>query len=154
MVQIPLADVADIKLVSSASFIYREQQQRYIPVKFSVRGRDLGTTVLEAQRKVAEQVRIPGGYRLEWVGEFGNFQEAMGRLAVIVPFTIFLICVMLFFNFHSLVDVFLAASVIPLALIGGIFTLYLTGTEFSVSAAIGFSALFGIATVESSRVSN
>ncbi len=154
VVQIPLADVAGVKLVSGASFIYREQQQRYIPIKFSVRGRDLGTTVLEAQRRVAEQVRIPGGYRLEWVGEFGNFQEAMGRLAVIVPLTILLICILLFFNFHSFVDVFLAASVIPLALIGGIFTLYLTGTEFSVSAAIGFIALFGIATMESILVIN
>ncbi len=154
VVQIPMADVANVKLVSGASFIYREQQARYIPIKFSVRGRDLGPTVLEAQRRVAEQVRLPGGYRLEWVGEFSNFQEAMGRLAVIVPFTILLICVLLFINFHSFVDVFVAASVIPFALIGGIFTLYLTGTEFSVSAAIGFVALFGIATMESILIVN
>lgn len=148
VVQIPLSDVADVRLVSGASFVYREHQERYIPIKFSVRGRDLGTTVLEAQKKVADQVRLPAGYRMEWVGEFGNFQEAMGRLAVIVPITILLICILLFINFHSFVDVLLAASVIPLAIIGGIFTLFLTGTEFSVSASIGFVALFGISTME------
>ena len=74
--------------MSGASFIYREQQERYIPIKFSVRGRDLGSAVLEAQQKVAEQVPLPGGYRLEWVGEFGNLQEAMQRLAVVVPLSI------------------------------------------------------------------
>jgi cobalt-zinc-cadmium resistance protein CzcA len=134
--------------VSGASFIYREQQQRYIPLKFSVRGRDLGSAVLEAQRKVKEQVKLPGGYRLEWVGEFGNLQEALGRLAIAVPFSILLICILLFMNFGSVTDMLLAASVIPMALIGGIYALYLTGTPFSVSAAIGFVALFGIAAMD------
>jgi cobalt-zinc-cadmium resistance protein CzcA len=143
-----LADVADVGLVSGASFIYREQQERYVPIKFSVRGRDLGTAVLEAQRKVDEQVNLPGGYRLEWVGEFGNLQEALGRLEVVVPFAILLICVLLFLNFGLLSDVLLAASVIPMALLGGIFALFLTGTPFSVSAAIGFVALFGIAAMD------
>ena len=148
IVQVPLGDVAQVKLVSGASFIYREQQERYIPIKFSVRGRDLGGAVQEAQRKVEEQVKIPGGYRLEWVGEFGNLQEAMQRLAVVVPLAILLICILLYINFGSLVDVLLAASVIPMALVGGIFALFLTGTPFSVSAAIGFVALFGIAAMD------
>jgi len=148
MVQIPLEDVAKVSLVSGASFIYREQQQRYIPLKFSVRGRDLGSAVLEAQRKVEEQVKLPGGYRLEWVGEFGNLQEALGRLAIAVPFSILLICILLYMNFGSVTDMLLAASVIPMALIGGIYALYLTGTPFSVSAAIGFVALFGIAAMD------
>ena len=78
VVQIPLTDVADVQLVSGASFIYRESQERYIPIKFSVRGRDLGSAVLEAQQKIADQVLLPGGYHLEWVGEFGNLQEALG----------------------------------------------------------------------------
>jgi cobalt-zinc-cadmium resistance protein CzcA len=147
-VQIPLADVADINLVSGASFIYREQQQRYIPIKFSVRGRDLGTAVLEAQRKVEETVKLPGGYRLEWVGEFGNLQDALHRLEVSVPLALLLICILLYINFGALSDVLLALSVIPMALIGGVFALYLTGTPFSVSAAIGFIALFGIATMD------
>jgi cobalt-zinc-cadmium resistance protein CzcA len=146
--QIPLADVASVKLVSGPSFIYREQQERYVPIKFSVRGRDLGSAVLEGEAKIARQVALPGGYRLEWVGEFGNLQEALQRLEVVVPLSLALICVLLFINFGSLADVLLAASVIPMALIGGIFALALTGTPFSVSAAIGFVALFGIATMD------
>ncbi len=148
VVQIPLADVADVKLVSGASFIYREGQERYIPIKFSVRGRDLGGAVMEAQQKVAEQVKIPGGYRLEWVGEFGQMNEAMARLKVVVPLSLGLIMLLLFFNFSSIADTLLAASVMPMALIGGIFALYLTGTPFSVSAAIGFIGLFGISVME------
>jgi cobalt-zinc-cadmium resistance protein CzcA len=147
-VPIPLTDVASVKLTSGASFIYREGQERYIPIKFSVRGRDLGTTVLEAQKKVEEGVSIPGGYHLEWVGEFGNLQEAISRLEIVVPIAIALICLLLFINFGSLTDMLLAASVIPMALVGGIFALYATGTPFSVSAAIGFVALFGIAAMD------
>jgi len=147
-VQVPLADVADVSLISGPSFIYREHQERYIPIKFSVRGRDLGSAVLEAQRKVAQEVRLPAGYRLEWVGEFGNLQDALQRLTVVVPLSIALICILLFIHFGSLTDVLLAASVIPMALIGGIFALALTGMPFSVSAAIGFVALFGIATMD------
>ena len=146
--QVPLSEVARIDLVSGASFIYREQQERYIPIKFSVRGRDLGSAVRDAQEKVGREVTMPAGYRLEWVGEFGNLQEALQRLAVVVPFSIALIAILLFFNFGSFRDTLLAASVIPMALVGGVFTLYLTGTPFSVSAAIGFVALFGIAAMD------
>ena len=148
VVPIPLTDVATIRLTSGASFIYREGQERYIPIKFSVRGRDLGTTVLEAQKKVDEAVVIPGGYHLEWVGEFGNLEEAIARLEIVVPIAILLICLLLYINFGSLRDMLLAVSVIPMALIGGIFALYVTGTAFSVSAAIGFVALFGIAAMD------
>ncbi|HEV7986285.1 MAG TPA: CusA/CzcA family heavy metal efflux RND transporter, partial [Steroidobacteraceae bacterium] len=147
-IPVALADLADIQLVSGASFIYREQQERYVPIKFSVRGRDLGTTVLDAQHRIEEQITLPGGYRLEWVGEFGNLQEALGRLEIVVPIAILLICVLLFLNFGLLSDVLLAASVIPMAMVGGIFALFLTGTPFSVSAAIGFVALFGIAAMD------
>ena len=148
MIQIPLSDVATVSLVSGASFIYREQGQRYIPIKFSVRDRDLGSAVLEAQQKVAQQVQLPGGYRVEWAGEFGDLQEAIKRLAVAVPLSLVLICMLLYMNFSSIVDTLLAASVMPMALIGGIFALYVTGTPFSVSAAIGFIALFGIAAMD------
>ena len=148
VVPIALTDVATVNLTTGASFIYREGQERYIPIKFSVRGRDLGTTVLEAQKKVDEAVPIPGGYHLEWVGEFGNLEEAVARLEVVVPIAIALICLLLFVNFGSVRDMLLAASVIPMALIGGIFALYMTGTPFSVSAAIGFVALFGIAAMD------
>ena len=148
IVPIPLTDVADVKLVSGASFIYREQQERYIPVKFSVRGRDLGGAVREAQQRIAKDVRLPPGYRLEWVGEFGELQDAIARLSVVVPLSLGLMGVLLFVNFASLTDTVLAASVMPMALIGGIFALYMTGTPFSVSAAIGFVALFGIAAMD------
>ena len=148
VMQIPLSDVADVKLLSGPAFIYREGQQRYIPIKFSVRGRDLGGAVIDAQKAVAEHVILPGGYHLEWVGEFGNLQDAIKRLEVVVPIAIGLILVLLYVNFSSLVDTLLAASVIPMAMLGGIFSLAVTGTPFSVSAAIGFIALFGIAAMD------
>ncbi|MGA2775978.1 MAG: CusA/CzcA family heavy metal efflux RND transporter [Steroidobacteraceae bacterium] len=148
LIQVPLEDVAKIRLVSGAAFIYREQQQRYVPIKFSVRGRDLGGAVLEAQRAVDAQVLLPGGYRLEWVGEFGNLQEAISRLSVVVPLSIALIVLLLYLKFGNLRDALLAASVIPMALLGGIFALWISGTSFSVSSAIGFVALFGIAAMD------
>jgi heavy metal efflux system protein len=148
LIQVPLDDVADVRLVSGAAFIYREQQQRYVPIKFSVRGRDLGSAVLEAQHAVDSKVQLPGGYRLEWVGEFGNLQDAIARLSIAVPFSIALIVLLLYLNFGNLRDALLAASVIPMALLGGIFALWLTGTAFSVSSAIGFVALFGIAAMD------
>jgi heavy metal efflux system protein len=148
IVSIPLTDVASVNLVSGASFIYRENQQRYIPIKFSVRGRDLGSAVLEAQQKIQKEVTMPSGYRLEWVGEFGELQDALHRLAVVVPLSLALICLLLFLNFGSVIDMLLAASVMPMALIGGIFALFLSGTPFSVSAAIGFVALFGISAMD------
>jgi len=147
-IPVPLADIATVWLTSGASFIYRENQERYVPVKFSVRGRDLGSAVAEAQARIARQVSVPPGYRLEWVGEFGQFQEAIHRLAIIVPISVLLIGVLLYANFGSVTDALLAASVIPMAMIGGILALYLTGTPFSVSAAIGFVALFGIAAMD------
>lgn len=142
--QIPLSTVADIRLVSGYSFIYREAQTRYIPVSFAVRGRDLGSAILEAQAKIDRQVQLPPGARLEWVGEFGELQAALARLEIVVPVAFLAIGVLLFANFGSLRDTLLAASVMPMALVGGIFALYFTGTPFSVSAAIGFIGLFGI----------
>ncbi len=144
VIQIPLADVATVKLVSGASFIYREQQQRYIPIKFSVRGRDLGGAVLEAQQKVAKQVVLPGGYRLEWVGELGQLQSALARLEIVIPISLLLIGLLLYMNFSRISDTLLAASVMPMAAIGGILTLFVTGTPLSISAVIGFIGLFGI----------
>jgi heavy metal efflux system protein len=148
VIQIALQDVADVGLVSGAAFIYREQQQRYVPIKFSVRGRDLGGAVLEAQRAVEATVPLPGGYRLEWVGEFGNLQEAAARLSLAVPLSLALIVLLLYLNFSSLRDALLAASVIPMAMLGGILALWVSDTPFSVSSAIGFVALFGIAAMD------
>jgi heavy metal efflux system protein len=142
--QIPLSDVATIKLVSGASFVYRENQQRYVPIKFSVRGRDLGGAVLEAQNKVARDVRLPSGARLEWVGELGDLQNALSRLAIVIPISLLLIGLLLFMNFSLISDTLLSISVIPMAMIGGILALFLTHTPLSVSATIGFIGLFGV----------
>jgi len=146
--QIPLSEVATIKLVSGAAYIYREQQQRYLPIKFSVRERDLGSAIREAQQKVAEEVHLPSGTRAEWVGEFGNLQDAIKRLSVVVPISLALIAVLLWFNFGSVTDTLLAMSVIPMAVLGGVLGLLLSGVPFSVSAAIGFIALFGVAVMD------
>ncbi len=146
--QIPLSDVASINLVSGAAYIYREQQERYLPIKFSVRERDLGSAIKEAQDKVEANVLLPPGSRVEWVGEFGNLQDAIKRLSIVVPISLFLIAVLLWFNFGSMTDTLLAMSVIPMAVIGGVLGLLLTGIPFSVSAAIGFIALFGMAVMD------
>ena len=146
--QIPLSEVATVRLVSGASYIYREKQERYLPIKFSVRDRDLGSAIQEAQSKIAQEVRLPSGSRLEWVGEFGNLQDAIARLTIVVPVSLGLIALLLWVNFGSVPDTLLAMSVIPMAVIGGIFALVLTGVPFSVSAAIGFIALFGISVMD------
>ena len=145
---IPLSEVATVKLVSGASYIYREQQERYLPIKFSVRDRDLGSAILEAQSKIAAQVKLPPGSRIEWVGEFGNLQDAIARLKVVVPLSLALIALLLWFNFGSMIDTLLAMSVIPMAIFGGVLGLLISGIPFSVSAAIGFIALFGIAVMD------
>jgi len=144
IVQVPLNEIANIKLVSGPFYIYREQQQWYLPIKFSVRDRDLGSAIQEAQRKVEEQVVLPSGTRLEWVGEFGNLQDAIARLQIVVPLSLAFIALLLWINFSSVPDTLLAMSVIPMAVIGGVFALFLMQIPFSVSAAIGFIALFGI----------
>jgi cobalt-zinc-cadmium resistance protein CzcA len=146
--QIPLSEVAAINLVSGAAYIYREQQERYLPIKFSVRERDLGSAIGEAQDKIATQVQLPPGSRIEWVGEFGNLQDAIKRLSIVVPISLALIAVLLFLNFGSMIDTLLAMSVIPMAIFGGVLGLLISGIPFSVSAAIGFIALFGIAVMD------
>ena len=146
--QIPLSEVASINLVSGAAYIYRENQERYLPIKFSVRERDLGSAIREAQDKVDAQVQLPPGSRAEWVGEFGNLQDAIKRLSIVVPISLLLIGVLLWFNFGSMTDTLLAMSVIPMAIFGGVLGLLMFDIPFSVSAAIGFIALFGIAVMD------
>jgi cobalt-zinc-cadmium resistance protein CzcA len=145
---IPLSELADISLDTGASFIYRERSQRYIPVKFSVRGRDLGSTVAEAQQRVAKAVKLPNGYQILWAGEFEDLQNAKERLLIVVPITLLLILVLLYGLFNSLRDSLLAVAGIPFAIGGGLIALYLAGLDFSVSAAIGFISLFGVAVMD------
>ena len=115
-----------------------------MPVKFSVRGRDLGSTVAEAQRRIAENVKLPGGYRIEWAGEFDELQQAKIRLAIIVPISLILILTLLYLLFNSLRDSLMALAGIPFAVGGGVLALYVTGENFSISAAVGFVSLFGV----------
>ncbi|USI71948.1 efflux RND transporter permease subunit [Sphingomonas morindae] len=147
-IQVPLSEVAHIQLTSGASFIYREHQERYVPIKFSVRDRDLGGAIGEAQARIARSVKLPTGYHLEWAGELANLASATARLEMVVPISLALILVLLYANFGSMTDTLLAFSVIPMALVGGVLALALTGTAFSISAAIGFVALFGIAVMD------
>ena len=146
--QIPLIEVASVDLLSGAAYIFREQQQRYIPIKFSVRNRDLGSAVQEAQSRIAAELVQSSSVRLEWVGEFSNLTDAIERLKLIVPITLAMIALLLYVNFSSVIDTLLALSVIPMALVGGILGLLMSGLSFSISAAIGFIALFGISVME------
>jgi len=141
---IPLSELADITLDTGASYIFHERNQRYIPIKFSVRGRDLGGTVADAQQRIAANVKLPNGYRIEWAGEFEELQLAKQRLAVIVPISLALILLLLYSLFNSLRDSLLALAGIPFSIAGGVLALYVTGLEFSISAAIGFVSLFGV----------
>ena len=141
---VPLDTLATVTLRTGASYIYRENYARYIAVKFSVRGRDLGGAVGEAQAKVEKNVRLPEGYRMDWTGEFGAYKAAQQRMAVIVPVSLLLILTLLYSMFNSLRYSLLALSGIPFAVSGGIVALYLTGEPFSISAAVGFISLFGV----------
>lgn len=141
---VPLRDVADISLDTGASYIYHERNERFIPVKFSVRGRDLGGTVAEAQRRIAEHVELPPGYHLAWAGEFEDMQQAKARLAVVLPIAVGLILALLYTLFNSLRDSLLTLAAIPFSIAGGLIALYLSGLNLSVSAAIGFISLFGV----------
>ena len=146
---VPLSELADISLDTGASYIYHEARERYIPVKFSVRGRDLGGAVAEAQQRIAENVKLPPGYRLVWAGEFENMERAKARLAVIVPISLLLIFVLLYTLFNSMRDSLMALAGIPFAAGGGVLALYLSGQNFSISAAVeliwfGVSVMNGI----------
>ena len=145
---IPLREVADIKLETGASYIYRDAMQRLIPIKFSVRGRDLGGAVAEARERIKRNVKLPTGYRVTWAGEFEDLQRAKERLEVIVPISLALIMVLLYSLFNSLRDSLLALTGIPFAVAGGILALYFTGLDFSISAAIGFISLFGVSVMD------
>jgi heavy metal efflux system protein len=141
---IPLSELATITLDTGASYIFRERNQRFIPIKFSVRGRDLAGAVAEGQERIAKNVHLPTGYHIEWAGEFEGLQQAKQRLIVIVPITLLLILVLLYGLFNSFRDSLMALLGIPFAVCGGILGLYVSGLAFSISAAIGFISLFGV----------
>ncbi|WP_447980335.1 efflux RND transporter permease subunit [Candidatus Nitrospira bockiana] len=143
--RIPLKQLAAISVQTGAFIIYRENNERYIPIKFSVRGRDLATTVEEAQRRVAAEVQLPERYRIEWAGEYDQLTREQQRLTVIVPLSLLMILFLLYLTFNSLQDALLVLATVPFALIGGLMALVLTGTHFSISAAVGIISTLGVA---------
>ena len=151
---IPLSELASITLDTGASYIFRERNQRFVPIKFSVRGRDLAGAVEEAQQRIADNVKLPTGYRLEWSGEFEWLQAAKLRLAVILPITLVLIMILLYTLFNSVRDTLLALLGLPFAIGGGILALFVTGLDFSVSAAIGFISLLGVSVMSGILIIN
>ena len=143
--RVSLAQVSQVDLLDGASEIYREANSRYVAIKYSVRGRDLGSAVEEAIKKVGQQVQLPTGYHIDWAGEYESAKRANARLAVIVPITILTMYMILYSAFKSFKWASLILVTVVLAPIGGLFALYLTGTHFSVSSGVGFLALFGVA---------
>jgi cobalt-zinc-cadmium resistance protein CzcA len=142
--RVSLAQLCNVRISDGASEIYREGNSRYIAVKFSVRGRDLGGAVEEAIKKVNDQVRLPRGYLVKWEGEYESAKRAQARLAIIVPMTILLIFIILYTMFGSFKWALLVLCNVMMAPVGGMLVLYFTGTNFSVSSGVGFLALFGV----------
>lgn len=142
--KIPLKEISSMQTLTGPAFIYRDNNMRYIAVKFSVRERDLGSTIAEAQKKVNAAVVLPKGYKATWNGEFENQQRANNTLAKVVPLCLLVIFLILFITFGNVKDALLTILNVPFALIGGILALQVTGMNFSISAGIGFIALFGV----------
>ena len=146
--QVPLSQIASIEMSEGASYIYREGLERFVPVRFSVRGKDLQSTVLDAQKRVAAAVALPPGAHLQWSGEYGELNAAKARLLFIVPITLVLIAMILYGATASWVDTAIIFIQIPVACLGGVVALFLTGVPFSISAAVGFISIFGIAVMD------
>jgi cobalt-zinc-cadmium resistance protein CzcA len=142
--KVPLKEIADIRTLTGPAFIFRDNNMRHIAVKFSVRERDLGSTIAEAQQKVDAAVHLPQGYKMSWNGEFENQQRATKTLGRVVPICLLAIFLILFITYGNVKDAFLTIINVPFALIGGILALHITGINFSISAGIGFIALFGV----------
>ena len=149
-----VCEIASITLDTGASYIFREKNQRYVPIKFSVRGRDLAGAVAEAQQRISQNVKLPTGYRIDFAGEFEWLQQAKKRLAVIMPVTFLLIMILLYGLFNSWRDSFLALLGLPFAISGGLVGLYVSGLDFSISAAIGFISLFGVSVMSGILILN
>ncbi len=141
--KIPLKEIADIQLKSGPAFIYRDNNRRFAAVSFAVRGRDLGGTVADAQKKLAT-IPLPKGYLITFLGEYESEIRAMKKLSIVVPISLMIIFIILFVAFRNILDVIIILLNVPFALVGGIFSLLLTGTNFNISAGIGFVALFGV----------
>jgi cobalt-zinc-cadmium resistance protein CzcA len=145
---VPLAQVADVGTAEGVSFVYREHLERFVPIRFAVNGRDLQGAVEEGKARVAREVQLPEGVHLDWAGEYGELQEALRRLLIVVPLALIVIVGILYAATDSLIDTFVIMAQIPVACLGGVLSLVVTGTPFSISAAVGFISIFGIAVMD------
>ena len=145
--RIPLGQIAEVGIKEGSFMIYREDGRRYIPIKFSVRGRDLATTITDLQTQLGQKIKLPAGYEYNWAGEFDSLRKEQKRLAVIVPVSLAIIVVLLFVQFGSWKDALIVIATLPFAMVGGIAALFVTHTAFSISAAVGFTSLIGVATL-------
>ncbi|MDP9054653.1 MAG: CusA/CzcA family heavy metal efflux RND transporter [Acidobacteriota bacterium] len=142
--RVSLAQLCDVKVLDGASEIYREGNSRYVAIKYSVEGRDLGSAVEEAISKVTKQVKLPSGYKIDWAGEYESAKRSQKRLMIVVPITLLVICMILYTMFSSVKWVLLIIANVAMAPLGGLLALLLTGTHISVSSGVGFLALFGV----------
>jgi heavy metal efflux system protein len=145
--QVPLGTIADVGLKNGAFMIYHEGGRRYIPIKFSVRGRDLASAIQDLKQQLSEKIKLPTGYNYTWAGEFDSLQKEQRRLAYIIPVSLAVILVLLYIQFRTWRDAFIVVGTLPFAAIGGILALFFTRTSFSISAAVGFTSLTGVATL-------
>jgi cobalt-zinc-cadmium resistance protein CzcA len=145
--RVPLGQVANIGFREGAFMIYRENGRRYIPIKFSVRGRDLAGTIADVQARLARSVSLPEGYHYEWAGEYDSLRKEQRRLAIIIPITVGVILGLLYVSFNSIRDALAVMTVLPFGIAGGVLSLLISGTPFSISAAVGFASIIGVATL-------
>ena len=144
---VPLGQVADVSLRQGAFMIYRENGRRFIPIKFSVRNRDLSGTIQDVQGRLAQKIHLPEGYHVEWAGEYESLRAEQRRLAAIIPISLLIILGLLFMAFNSIRHALLVLAILPFGLTGGVLSLILTGTPFSISAAVGFASVIGVCTL-------
>ena len=145
--RVPMGQVANVQFQEGAFMIYRENDRRYVPIKFSVRGRDLATTMQDLQQKLKNSAHLPEGYSYEWAGEFDSLRKEQHRLSLVIPISLVIILVLLFIQFHSWRDAVIVIALLPFAATGGVWALLASGTPFSISAAVGFTSLIGVATL-------
>ena len=145
--RIPLSQVADINFHDGAFMIYRENNRRYIPIKFSVRGRDLASTMEDAQNRISHQLQLPEGFHYEWAGEYDSLKKEQRRLLIVIPISLAISLVLLYVAFDAMRDALIVLGILPFGAIGGLLALLITGTPFSVSAAVGFASALGVGTL-------
>jgi cobalt-zinc-cadmium resistance protein CzcA len=145
--RVPLGQVANVSMRNGAFMIYRENDRRYIPIKFSIRGRDLSSTMQELESRLGRELQLPRGYHYEWAGEYDSLQKEQRRLMIILPITLAVIFLLLYLAFNSVRDAMVVLATLPICVTGGVLSLIITRTPFSISAAVGFASSIGVATL-------